>query len=218
MRILIPFSLMLAACQGLGPAPPELEHRLVDQETTYVRRQGRVRIESPWFGGEFKAVAVERRGTSPLVRLQLFPDVGGKVLDLVASPDAVAAHWVHSGEVVQDREELIGFLCVSLIENACPLSWGRVRGGRRTDEGYLVDLEPASNNLELSVRVSLDEDGRPLKRHYELGLVGWTEVLTPEHRFASRDFEWKFIEEQEESIPALPESLFEPDFAEAARP
>lgn len=209
MRRLLSALILLAGCQSLGEPPPELRDRLEVVATSGVRRIARVRIESSWFSGEFKAIVLERSGPDPAVRLQLLPDVGGKVLDLVAHPDAVVANWPHRGEVLREREALTGFLAITLMETATPIDWSRIRSGRREGESFLVELEPASRGLDLTVRAELDEDGALSARHYELDGIGWTEQFGPEHVIRSRDFEWRFLEESAESIPRPSDRVFE---------
>jgi len=202
-------AVLSSGCAALGPPPPELEALLPGASAGSTRRTGRLRVESPWLGGEFRVVAIERRGAEPRVRLQLFPDVGGKLLDLVARPDGVEARWTHEDELVVERRELVGFLCVSLVEAATPLRWGRIEGGRRTADGYSLLVEPGSRGLDLELRVELDEAGEVQARHFELDGIGWTEERAPRHRFHARDFEWVFLEEREEAIPDPPDTLFE---------
>ena len=200
---------LLAGCQGLGEPPHELLDRLEVVAPPGVRRLARVRIESTWFSGEFKAIVIERSGSDPAVRLQLLPDVGGKVLDLVARPEAVVASWPHRGEVLREREALTGFLAVTLMETATAIDWSRIRSGRREPDSFLVELEPASRGLDLTVRAELDAEGVLKVRHYVLDGIGWTEHFDPEHAIRSREFEWRFLEEEAESIPRPPDRVFE---------
>lgn len=211
MRWALFVALLLGSCRSLGPPPPKLqavlEQRELEREGS-LRRVSRIDVLSPWFSGEFKVVAVQSGGETQRVRFQLLPDFGGKILDVVVHPDAVVATWPHSGEVVRERTALIGFLAISLMENASELSWQRVMAGRTTQEGFLVQVKPASRGLDLDVRVDLDRSGRVLARHYQLGSVGWSEEFEPVHRFLSRNFEWTFLEETSAPISSPPEKLF----------
>jgi hypothetical protein len=199
----------LSSCQSFRAPTPALEPLIQPESHEGRRSKARVRITSDWFNGEFSAVKVERSSPEARVRFQLFPDLGGKVLDLVARPDGVIAHWPHSGEVQRTREALIGFLAVSLMEDATPLHFDRVRGTREVEGGTLLDVAPASFGLDLQVHVLIDSEGVPVQRRYVLDGVGWIEDMRPDHRVHSRKFEWSFVEESVSTLARPKDQLFE---------
>lgn len=209
MRAILLILAGLTGCQSLGPPPPALRELLATGESSALRRQGRVRISSTWFSGEFDAIAIEDRGASPRVRMQLLQDLGGKLLDLVAHPTGVTAHWPHTGQRERERSGFIGFVCVTLLENAVPVSWDRIVAGEITGTGFRVELSPVSQDLDLVVHAELDQNGKLLARHFQLGNVGWSEELLPTHRLLSRDFEWIFLEESSERIDPPSARLFD---------
>lgn len=102
------------------------------------RAQAEIRIESPQFHGDFTAVLLVR--TEPIaVRLQLFPDIGGKVLDLAATrttqhgvmPQTGAVHAVPGGP--DDR--LLGMFATTLLELNAPVQSREIRCIQRTRSG-----------------------------------------------------------------------------------
>lgn len=217
------FALLTVGCNSFGPLSPELAAQLEFADPALaIRRKARVRVESEWFSGEFNAIVIEERRPLPRIRLQLLPDVGGKLLDLVASPEAVTALWAHSGKVEREWQGLTGFLAVSLLEGSLPISPARVLGSRSTMDGHELELMPVilgpgaglswpnhSTAPDLEVHVDLDEDGKALRRRYRLGRVGWTESLRGERRFESRNFEWRVLEESWEPITPPSERIFQ---------
>ncbi|MFT7485931.1 MAG: hypothetical protein ACI9F9_001783 [Candidatus Paceibacteria bacterium] len=207
--LLCPLLLTIGGCQSLGPPPTGLESQLTDNGKENAQRHtARVTIQSDWFGGEFTALAVSSGGDSPAVRFQLLPNFGGKILDVLARADDVVAHWPHEGKVDRERKALIGFLAVSLMERAVPITWDRVLRGRTTESGYHVQLQPASHGLDLTIHADLSRSGKLEARHYQLGLVKWSEEFEPEHRFVAREFTWTFLEESDEQLESAPAALF----------
>ena len=99
-----------------------------------------VRVRSERMTGTFSAVLASERGGR--VRLQLFPDVGGKILDLYASSERIAGAIPQAGSKVDDRTDsgelprsLLTFFAITLLEHHTPLTEDRVRGVRRGGEG-----------------------------------------------------------------------------------
>ncbi|HIG11954.1 MAG: hypothetical protein ABGY71_13785 [bacterium] len=209
MRGLILALVLLAGCHSLGPPPPALRGQLAAEHKGGLRRTGRVAISSSWLSGEFRTVSVTRLGPDPAVRLQLFPDFGGKLLDLVARPEGVCAIWSHNGETTHKREGLIGFLSVSLLENARALTFDRLCAGRRTKSGFRVEVTPASSKIDLHLEAELNAEGTLVARHYSLGSVEWKESFEPQHSFSATAFEWTFHEETAEAMGAPADDLFE---------
>ena len=182
-----------------------------------LRRTAWTRIESPGFSGEFKAVSIEEGGAEPRVRLQLLPEVGGKVLDMVVSPRRTVGYWLHLATSFEETRgpgeggtrDLVAFISCSLLENAVPLTYDRVLGGRRTADGYELRVSPIMDGGRTRVEVLLAVDGTLLARRYTHRGVGWRETFHPAHRFQSRGFSWVLEDETVEEIAAPPEVLFE---------
>ncbi len=208
----------LGACQTFQPPTAGLDPLIEPDIREGRRTKAQVRITSDWFNGEFQAIKIERAAPDAGVRFQLFPELGGKLLDVVARPDSVIAHWPHTGEVQRTREALIGFLSVSLMENATQLQAERVKGVREVDGGTLLDVIPASLGLDLQVHVLIDRKGAPVARHYVLDGIGWTEELRPSRRIHSRNFEWLIQEESSEDLARPKDRIFELAVPEDERP
>lgn len=79
----------LAACAGFAPPSAVTAARLRPMALADgVPGRCELEIESPGLNGAFDAVvAVDERA----VRLQVFPDVGGKLIDLRVAADAITA-------------------------------------------------------------------------------------------------------------------------------
>ena len=112
-----PSKATLAAVAGLPAAPSRPS-----------RARVRVTIESDTLRGTFGALMViDPQG--PKVRLQIFPDIGPKLLDLVATPRRFA------GRLGNDRidtspddapRHLLVFMAFTLLEMAAPLTPDRI--------------------------------------------------------------------------------------------
>ena len=89
-------ALFLAGCNSFGPLPSGFA--LPELDTAPWSASGTVTIESPWLSGQFRAAIAVVPGPEPRVRLQLFPELGGKVLDLTATAAGVAGSFPHTGE------------------------------------------------------------------------------------------------------------------------
>ncbi|MFK7739604.1 MAG: hypothetical protein AB8H80_04710 [Planctomycetota bacterium] len=152
-----------------------------------------IEIDGPMLAGIFDAVlaragggdavgAAETSAEAPAlaVRLQLFPDLGGKVLDVVASPlgifatgDASRGAPAYRAEPPLDRAEphLALLLGALLAEVTCPPAPARVLGERRAAEGRELQLRPAL--AAGSVVVMLEPSGEV--RRYRIS-IGWLQI------------------------------------------
>lgn len=222
MRAAMVASALLVAggCRTLGPPPEALADLLpvsAPESPELRRRTAWVHVESPEFRGAFRAVMLEERAPSPRVRLQLIPDVGGKVLDLVARADGeCVGYWPHRdlafrGAIGGDapaRRGLDGFLCITILEGAAPLTLDRVRAGRRIDTGFELRVSAAAGP-SVRLLVQLDEEGRVERRSYRYAGVTWVEELAPVHEIRAPGFRWRLEAEASEGVDALPPALFE---------
>lgn len=136
---------------------------------------GRFEIElsSPGLTGTFDALcAVTPAGA----RLQLFPDVGGKVLDLTIGADRIEADMAGSRyEAHQplDRAEPHLALALALVvaELLAPVGADRVRGERRATDGVELSLVPALGSGTVTVMLT----AAGVIRSYTMSL-GWIEL------------------------------------------
>lgn len=206
--------LALIGCRGLEPLHPgQLENirgMPPAPQGPFVRLKVRLDIDSSSFAGIFDGVVMARTGSSPAVRAQFFPDVGGKALDLLARPDRITGYFPMNGEGLdialpaEARLHLISLIGVTLLEHAAPLDEGRVRGFRESE------IEAAG--VAPGVSVWFGRGGINLvQRRYEwLHGVTWTETATPEWiRIDSPRMTAKVAILERERLDNAPDSLFE---------
>ncbi len=209
-----------AACRSFGPLPSALAEVLpptVTAAETAERRIALIDLDSTHVSGRFTAVVIVRRGERPALRAQVIPEIGGKLLDLVVTPERVRGYFPHAGPALDFERAsgrtlprgLLAFLAASLVEDATPIGRERALGARAYDEGWEILLRSTLEGVRVIARV--DAQGRLLERRYALGGVGWRERFEPQHAFESHDFRWVIVEEQREAIAAPPDTLFELD-------
>ncbi|MEX1025746.1 MAG: hypothetical protein WD226_11800 [Planctomycetota bacterium] len=207
------FATLLAGCGALEPASPALLERVQDEVEAprYVRRRATVRLESSRLSGTFRAILIARRGVTPAARLQLFPAVGAKVLDLAIAPDTITGMLVGAPPFEHQRGDsaprhLLAFLAASLLEELAPITAGRVRGARG-DELHLAGVLEGTR-----VAVEFDAAGAVARRSYALRGVRWTESIdtsvgaASEREFRGRDFLWTLREVEESELADAPDA------------
>lgn len=151
----------VAACAGFGPPRAQTLARLGALPcAALVPGRFVVELESPGLAGIFDAVAAV--GASSC-RLQLFPDVGGKVLDLELRGGALVADLAgssYSAAAPLDRAEphLALLFAALLAELLAPVTAERVLGERVAGERIEVVLRPALGSGR--VVATLAADGR----------------------------------------------------------
>lgn len=136
MRTLAP--VLLAAFLGCAPWREVPEHQAKELERVAPgvdrpqRLKVRVDLESPWLSGQFDGVILVRPG--PAVRAQLFPDLGSKVVDLLATPDRIVGYFPMTQEGVdcslpaEAKPHPILFMGLHLLERAAPVTRERMTG------------------------------------------------------------------------------------------
>jgi hypothetical protein len=127
--------LLAAGCTAWAP-PTSDTFAWVSLAQPGVREPTRLRlrldIDSPWLSGQFEGAALARPG--PEVRLQLFPDLGGKAVDLLATPTRIVGYFPQLREGIdmrlpgEARPHPLAFLGLHLLERAAPA--GTVTGWR----------------------------------------------------------------------------------------
>ncbi len=149
--------------------------------------QFELELRSPGLSGVFDAVcAIGGDG----LRLQLFPDVGGKVLDVVVGGDVITAHL--AGRRYEARAPLDQaaphpalLLAAVVAELAAPVVPARVRGERLGAGRTEVDLVPALGAG--SVRATLAPSGAVAA--YSFQLAGMSFVLHADGRLLGAGFD-----------------------------
>jgi hypothetical protein len=171
LRLTFPLLVVLAGCQGFDPPRPETLARLRPMPiggTLPARFE--VEIASPVLSGIFDAVlAVDPRG----LQLQLFPDIGGKMLDLQLRDLAVVAdlpghHYEARPPLDRASPHLALVLAAVFAELAAPVAPQRVLGERTSADGRAeVALRPALDSGE--VVATLGADGAIERYVFRLG-------------------------------------------------
>jgi len=171
--LLLLLAMPAAACAGFGP--PRQETLAMVQPMPLARLlPGRFELElaSPSLTGTFDAVCGVATNEC---RLQLFPDVGGKVLDLTLRAASVVAEFPGSryeAESPLDRAppHLALVFAAILGELLAPVSAERVLGERRGADGATeIGLQPALGSG--SVVATLAPDGRVSEYRIRIGWV-----------------------------------------------
>jgi hypothetical protein len=175
----------LAACASFTtPSAATLAH--IAPAPVAARLPGRFELELATSGltGTFDAVvAVE--GSS--FRVQVFPDVGGKVLDLMVGADRVVAtmpgsRYEASAPLDGAEPHLALALALVFAELLAPVRGERVLGERAVGDGVEVELRPALGAGR--VRAALDGNGAVARYELALGRIELT--LTGDGAFAGR--------------------------------
>lgn len=181
--------LMFSACRNFGPASMETRGlvRAMALSERIPTDQFVLEIESPYLAGVFDVLLVLEQQT---MRAQLFPDVGGKVLDLTVAPGAISATMPGKSyraiEPLQQAEPHLALvLAAMLAELAAPVTASRVIGERVGGDGQLeVLLQPALGAGE--VTAELGRDGQICRYQIRLGLLNFW--LLADGSFAGRGF------------------------------
>jgi len=184
VRLLAVLLLAAGGCSGFAPPTDEDFRRLrldpAPRHPEAVRYRIRLSVDSAWLAGEFDGVVLAREGPSPVARMQLFGDVGPKVLDLLARPDRILGYFPQTHEGVDCRlpgeaaPHPILFLGASLLEDLADLTEDRVLGVRPDPQGWWLDLKPAVPGMRSEALRS--RDGRTIERRFRWTYgVGWSE-------------------------------------------
>lgn len=177
-------ALALAGCQGFAPADAATAASVRPMPlAAIVPGRCELELQSPGLAGTFDAV-VARDGDG--VRLQLFPEVGGKVLDLRVDAAGVVADFAgqpYRAAAPLDRAAPHLALALAAIvgELASPIAPARVVGVRSTDAGREVQLVDSASGLPAVARLA--PDGAIAAIRWQLR--GFALELTADGRFAA---------------------------------
>ena len=181
-------ALLCGACQTFDPPDPGWSARYAEPdpvpEALAWTRSGLLDADSEALSGLFVVALAVERIPETRIRLQLFPEIGGKVLDLEVSSHALHALLPYTAEELtldlQDDAPLPRHLAVlmgiTLLEAHQPLGAARILGQRKNPGGFELLLEPRLAGVRVVALV--DPDGRLLGRDYAFRGVRWTERLT----------------------------------------
>ena len=215
--------LFLLGCAGLPAPTPEaleaLRFRIPPPGGPFLRIRAEVDVESDSFAGAFHAVLVAKTGQNPVVRLQLLPDVGGKVLDLLASRERITGWFPQTGERVdvalpgEARSHPIVFIGLTLLELFAPVE-GRIRGVELRGNDWVFSLDSRSGVVD--VTGTTEELARRSERPFLRTLtfrwspfVSWTwrnepdEVVAPGFRLRMKSGAGEQLDRVDESLLRL---------------
>ncbi len=182
--------------------------------TAPFRERARVRITTDRLRGDFEAVLVAVPGPQPRARLQLFPEVGGKILDVAATPKRITGVMPQAGRSIDAtvdedgaahaERDVLFFIGATLLERFAPLVPSRVE---RSDGGAL-DLAPVFAGV--SVTALVDGDGRVHERRYRFRGASWVERDGDRVEIEGHDFQMTIERGAPEPLDptATPDSLF----------
>lgn len=164
---------LLAACAGFGPPSSSTAARLQPMALA-AAVPGRFELElaSAGLNGTFDAVvAVD----ADAVRLQVFPDVGGKLVDLRVAGDAITADLggaaYRAAPPYDAAEPSLALVLAAIVgELATPVTASRLRGERRRGDGVEVLLAAGRGGTPMHAR--LDADGR-------IAVLAWRDLRVP---------------------------------------
>ena len=204
-----------AGCTCFGPLPEALGAALAARaaEPGAVRFLGTVTITSESLTGTFVAALAAQRSPHPKARLQLFTDVGGKVVDLAVTESRVEGRF--SGGAVGYSADLttarppyhpLLFFAVTLLDVLAPLTRERVLGARATAGGHELRLVGPPHT---EVRVTVAADGTVLSRTLTIGFASWrVTVVGHGLHIVAPGFELTLDRDSEEPAEHLPDTLF----------
>jgi hypothetical protein len=205
-------------------APGRAELALLDAAPppSFLRGAGVVRIDAPFLSGVFDARLVAACGSAPRVRLQLFPEVGGKILDLAASAAGAAGavppaglDWRTELGAASPPPHTMLFFAVTLLERFASLTPERALGVRRRGGLVEVSLRPVVAGTE--VIAVLGAPGEVRERRYRYAGAAWREVLGPPYLVEGAGFSLRVDAERLEAVTAVPDRAFEPPAAKSGR-
>ncbi|MFT4515270.1 MAG: hypothetical protein ACI91B_003984 [Planctomycetota bacterium] len=187
--LLLAACLVLSGCHSFAPASPATQQlvRAMELSERIPTDQFLLEIESPYLAGVFDVLFVVEQQT---MRAQLFPDVGGKVLDLTVGPDAISATmpgktYRAEAPLHQAEPHLALVLAAMLAELMAPVTPARVVGERLGSDGQIaVRLRPALGAGE--VTAGLGPNGHIQRYQISLGVLSFT--LDADGTFAGRGF------------------------------
>ncbi|MFT4839621.1 MAG: hypothetical protein ACI8UD_001843 [Planctomycetota bacterium] len=187
--LLLAASVVMSGCQGFASASPATQQlvRAMELSERIPADQFLLEIESPYLAGVFDVLFVVEQQS---MRAQLFPDVGGKVLDLTVGPDAITAtmpgeSYRAEPPLQQAEPHLALVVALMLSELMAPVTAARVVGERIGSEGLIeVQLRPALGAGE--VTAELARSGRIHRYQIRLGVLSFT--LDADGAFAGRGF------------------------------
>jgi hypothetical protein len=175
-------------------------------------------IDSPWLAGEFEGVAQSDRSPSgPLLRAQIFGDLGPKMADLTVRPNRIVGYFPQTREGIdcalpgEASPHPLLFMGAGLAEEL----WRRetaleVTGVRQESGGAWLRLRPLIPGTEIHRFMSADDRSLKRRRYWWMLGVHWEEewTSTTECRISAPHFSMRLkILERGERGPSTPLSM-----------
>ncbi len=216
--------LLAAACAGCASEhaiDPGLEAALLERASAApsspLREKSRVRITTEHLRGDFESVLVASPGASPRARLQLFPEVGGKILDLAATRERITGVMPQAGrdvdvDVAQHGadapRDLLFFMGVTLLEMFAPIPPSRVRGAVTDGQRTVLRVEALVPGVDLFAVVGAD--GVVVERRFAFRGAQWVAREGDRLEIEGKDFEMTVERGAREPLAqsAAPDALF----------
>jgi hypothetical protein len=208
--------LLVLGCRLPPPTPEDLAfvRQLPPPPGPYARVTAVADLESERLAGTFDVLVLARTGPSPLVRLQLLPDLGGKAVDLEASPDRLRGRLPHSGEEIDwelpgdAKAHPLLFIAITLLERFAPLREDRPRSAAAIS-GHVQGDGPIRTMIRLTpivpgAKARLDRGQRAWELVLGWGPVEWT---VREHEVIAKGFHLKLRDVKVEALATLDEGL-----------
>jgi hypothetical protein len=148
---------LAAGCASFGTPRPETLARIAPMPlASAVPGRFELELASPGLTGIFDGICAVDAGS---FRVQLFPDVGGKVLDVAVGADTVTAELPGSRYEVRaplDAAEphLALALAALFAELLAPVDGARVLGERTAGERVEVELRPALGSGRVTAQLA----------------------------------------------------------------
>lgn len=222
--VLLAVLLTLSAYAAIGchryiPLTPAQAKQLQENEAAakapYVRRKLLVDSNSEQLPGQFEGVFIGQREPQIRYRLQLFPDLGPKVLDMAIdaqhlivtnSPKEPAYQQVF-GENAPTIKRPLTLFAVSLYRHFGGLRQGDVIGSRSIEGGYILRLKPHASGIESYAEV--DPALRLKKWRFNYRGFSWELDVGPPVRLIADDTAIELRFSEEEGLDKLPDHLFD---------
>ena len=187
----------------------------------YARVKAVADLESDALSGTFDVLVLARTGPRPLVRLQLLPDLGGKALDLVVSPDRLTGVFPPTGERVdwalpdEARAHPLLFIGLTLLERFASVTEDRLLSafnisGFAAGQGpscRFIEIEPVVQGLDLFMAGPLWEPAAPYELRFQWGGARWLlfrdEIRAKGFRLSLRDVKVEALASIDESLLKL---------------
>jgi hypothetical protein len=174
---------LLTACRTAMP-PDQLARLDLAPPAAPQRLHLEVDLESRWLSGVFDALVVTR-SSPPAVRLQLLPDLGAPILDLVATPAAITAR-MHGEDAVrrwrgQDDDPPLApplLFAITLLEQHAALGHDRIVAAF-SGPPITLDLRglfPGTRVVDAEL-----QSGEVVGRTFRRGHVVWRDTLAGDH-------------------------------------